>query len=322
MPSSALLRRLGPVAVRGRGPLALLDPLPLAVDVRCGLRLGLAEDMGVAADDLGGDRRPDVGHVEHALLRGELRVENDLEQQVAELARELRRRAGRRARRRPRTPPRAGGCAVTRCVCSRSQGQPSGARSRSEMPGHAPWRGGVGDGREGREVERAGRGRAPSGPRPSYRPGCRTFPPDGPPGRGGGQPRAESDRPRRADPAGPREGRLVVGEATRKRAAGTTSTRDRRFHGRGDQPLRDDQGEAGRRVQAPAEPGLGEERVQHRIAARSGAASARGAGDPASRVMSNSAFCCEYQSGKAELSSAARCLASGSRVSSLLTRNR
>ena len=55
--------------------------------------LDLAEDVRVAAHDLGGDRPIHVGQVEGALLRGELRVEDDLEQQVAELLGEVRRRA-------------------------------------------------------------------------------------------------------------------------------------------------------------------------------------------------------------------------------------
>ncbi len=44
--------------------------------------------MGVAPDDLRGDRGLDVGQVEDALFRGELGMEDDLEPQVAELIRE------------------------------------------------------------------------------------------------------------------------------------------------------------------------------------------------------------------------------------------
>ena len=54
-----------------------------------GPRHGVAEDVRVAADDLRGDGRLDVGQVEDARLGGELGVEHDLEQQVAELAGEL-----------------------------------------------------------------------------------------------------------------------------------------------------------------------------------------------------------------------------------------
>ena len=46
----------------------------------------VAEDVRVAAHDLGADRALDVREVEDVLLGGELRVEHDLEQQVAELA--------------------------------------------------------------------------------------------------------------------------------------------------------------------------------------------------------------------------------------------
>ena len=50
--------------------------------------------MRVAADDLRREGRLHVAQVEHALLRGELRVQHDLEQQVAELAGELGRGPG------------------------------------------------------------------------------------------------------------------------------------------------------------------------------------------------------------------------------------
>ena len=76
------------------GPLLGLDALPLAVHVRRRPRLGLAEHVGVAADDLRGQRGLDVGQVEHVGLRRELGVEDDLEQQVAELPRQIGRRTG------------------------------------------------------------------------------------------------------------------------------------------------------------------------------------------------------------------------------------
>ena len=62
---------------------------------------------------LGRDRRLDVGQIEHAGLRGELRMEHDLQEQVAEPSA----RAGsrrRRARHRPRTSPPAGACGARR----------------------------------------------------------------------------------------------------------------------------------------------------------------------------------------------------------------
>ena len=89
MPSSAPL--VGALPSRLALALGRLDPLPLAVDVRRGARLGLAEHVRMAPDDLRRDRGLDVGQVEHAGLGGELRVEHDLQPQVAELAGELRR---------------------------------------------------------------------------------------------------------------------------------------------------------------------------------------------------------------------------------------
>ncbi len=50
--------------------------------------------MWVAAHDLGRDRGLDVGEVEHARLRGKLRMQDDLQPQIPELTGELRRRTG------------------------------------------------------------------------------------------------------------------------------------------------------------------------------------------------------------------------------------
>ena len=99
MPSNAPAGRWPSPAVRSaslgrRRPLVRLDLLPVAVHVRRGPRHGIAEHVRVAADDLGRDRRLDVGQVEDAGLGGELGVEHDLEQQVAELAGQRRRGAG------------------------------------------------------------------------------------------------------------------------------------------------------------------------------------------------------------------------------------
>ena len=100
MPSSALRSAPWPrpprrVAGRAAASCALvgLDPLPLPVHVRGGPRDGVAEDVRVAADDLPGDRRLDVGEVEDAGLGRELGVQDDLEQEVAELLRQRRRGA-------------------------------------------------------------------------------------------------------------------------------------------------------------------------------------------------------------------------------------
>ena len=76
---------------RLRGPLRLLDPLPLAVDVGRRADLRVAEDVRVAADDLARDRGLDVGQVEDAGLGGQLGVEDDLQPEVAELGGQLRR---------------------------------------------------------------------------------------------------------------------------------------------------------------------------------------------------------------------------------------
>ena len=102
---------------------------------------------------LDGDRRPDVGHVEHAGLGRELRVEDDLEQQVAELARELR---GRARVERVVDLVRL----LEQVVAQRGVGllpvprAAVGLAQPGREPGHAPRRGEVGDGRHGREIER------------------------------------------------------------------------------------------------------------------------------------------------------------------------
>ncbi len=75
------------------GALVRLDPLPLAVHVRRGPRLGVAEHVRMAAHDLRRDRRLDVGQVEDPGLGRQLGVEHDLEQEVTELAGQRRRRA-------------------------------------------------------------------------------------------------------------------------------------------------------------------------------------------------------------------------------------
>ena len=89
------IARLRDVGLRGSGFRALvgLDPFPLPVHVRCGPRLRVAEDVGMAAHDLGRDRRLDVGQVEDPGLGGQLGVEHDLEEEVTELAGQRGRRA-------------------------------------------------------------------------------------------------------------------------------------------------------------------------------------------------------------------------------------
>ena len=180
-PVERALRRRGPVGPvaaggRGLGALAGLDPLPLAVHVGRGARLGVAEHVRVAAHDLRRERGPDVGHVEHALLGGELRVEDHLEQQVAELAGELR---GRAALERVVDLVRLLEEVVPQRVV-RLLPVPRAAVGLPEAggdPGHPPRRREVGDGRD------RARGTAVSlelvrgeRRRPSSRPGCRCCP--------------------------------------------------------------------------------------------------------------------------------------------------
>ena len=89
------MRRPTPRPRRGCGrALVGLDPLPLAIHVGRGPRDRVAEDVRMAADDLRGDRRLDVGEVEDAGLGRQLGVEDDLEPQVAELAGQLGRGPG------------------------------------------------------------------------------------------------------------------------------------------------------------------------------------------------------------------------------------
>ena len=71
------------------GPLIGLDRLPVAEDLLDTVDLDAAEDVGMAAHDLAGDRSIHVGEIEGPLFRGELRVQDDLEQEVAELIGEI-----------------------------------------------------------------------------------------------------------------------------------------------------------------------------------------------------------------------------------------
>ena len=288
MPSRALRAGSGPVA-RGLGPLALLDPLPLAVDVRRGPGLGLAEHVRVAPDDLARDRRPHVGHVERALLRRELRVEHDLEQQVAELPGEL----GRRAR-----PERVVDLVrlLQQVVAQRLVGLllvPRAAVGRAQPvrdPGHAPGRGDVRD--------RARRARGTAAPARSSAVSAPTVVPSGSPNR----PTAWSARVEAAedgDGVAPARRRAARGAAAarqphrsgapaRSRAAGTSEHGQGRLERRGDQPFGDDDREARRGIEPEAVPGLGEERVQHRPPAPP-ASGRRGLRDvPGDRVASPS----------------------------------
>ncbi len=78
--------------------LALLDRLPVGDDLVRAVGVDVAEDVGVAVDELVVDAARHVGQVEVPGLVGEPGVEDDLEEQVAQLL-----LAG--GRRRPRRPP-------------------------------------------------------------------------------------------------------------------------------------------------------------------------------------------------------------------------
>ena len=266
------------VALAGRGrlrPLAGLDPLPLAVHVRGGTRLGLAEHVGMAPDDLGRDRRPDVGHVEHALLGGELRVEDDLEEEIPELTGELRR-----------------GTALERVVdlvrlleqvvaqrLVRLLPVPRTAVGLPEAggdPGHPPRRGDVGHGRDGREVQR--RREVLRAQLADRRPVGETEPSDRVLGRV--QAPQDGDRIRAVAAMAARERLGNVSRIHEHAHPGgwDDEQRDRRLDRRRDESFHHDDPEPGRGVEPPAQASFSEERVQHR-AARLSASGRRFAGD-------------------------------------------
>jgi hypothetical protein len=62
-----------------------LNLVPLVEDGFSGVRLGVAEDVGMAADELFVDSAEGLSDVEEALFGGHLGVEDGLEQEVAEL---------------------------------------------------------------------------------------------------------------------------------------------------------------------------------------------------------------------------------------------
>ena len=68
-----------------------LDPLPVLPDAAGGARLDVAEDVGMARDELRVDSSRHRGEIAVALLFEQEREEEDLEEQVAELVLELRR---------------------------------------------------------------------------------------------------------------------------------------------------------------------------------------------------------------------------------------
>ena len=248
-----------PVLGDRRSPFVGLDPLPLAVHVGRRPCDRVAEDMWMAADDLGCDRRLDVGQVEDAGLGRQLRVQDDLEPQVAELTGELRSSRRPRARRRPRTPPRGGACAAT-CGSARDPtgSHPAGAagrRSRASPtapPRPAPVRPAPGT------ASRPGRRHRAT--RPSRHRDRRTDRPDGRPGRAAAG--ATADRARRARAARERRGTTVTvsGAQDPKR---DDQQRARRLDRGADERLARDDLEAVRRIESPAKSRLRDERVEH-----------------------------------------------------------
>ena len=116
------------------GPLVGLDRLPVAQHLRGTVGdLHVAEDVRVAADDLGGNGPIHVGQVEVALLGRELRMQDDLEEEVAELLGKVGRAAALDGIDRLVRLLEHDTGAGSGWVCLRSQGQPSGARSRALM---------------------------------------------------------------------------------------------------------------------------------------------------------------------------------------------
>ena len=245
--------------------------------------------MRVAADDLRGDRGLDVGQVEHAGLGRQLGVEDDLEEQVAELLGECRRRRPPRARRRPRRPPRAGGCAATRGSARGPTGSrpaaAAGPRSRASprgwrRPAPAPPGRGTAGARRAASVSSADRDRG-GRPEPADRVVGRdraarehverpSAPPRPVPTRAAARPASATADGRRRHPLRPEDRR----RHDQDRPRWLERRRDERFG-------RDDL-EAGGEVESPAEPCLGDERVEHR---RPPLAAPRG-----SRVIVTAAF--------------------------------
>ena len=230
-----------------------------------GPRLGVAEDVRMAAHDLRRDRGVDVGQVEDALLGGELGVEHDLEAAG--------RRAPRRARRAPRLervvdlvglleevlPQRLRGSARGPTGSRRAgaagrlmQGIAHGARER---PPRARPAGG-----------RTGAARSAVASAPTVAPSAApNRPTDGPPGRAGRGRRAASRPP---GPWRPGSGSGSAASAAlplsaRSTASGTSSSGPRWLERRRDQALGGDDLEAGGEVEAPAEARLRDERVEH-----------------------------------------------------------
>ena len=258
MPSSALLRGRRRRR-RPRAPSALIrSHWRLTSDAVS--RLGVAEHVRVAADDLRGERGLDVGQVEDAFLGGELGVQDDLQQQVAELAGQL---GGRAALERVVDLVRL----LEQVVAQRGVGLLAVPRTAVRLaqpvadPGHRP------RSRRRPPRARAGRGsRARRGSAASRAPMVVASAAPEPPDRVVRRVEAAEDRQRvvaaGSVAAGQRRHRLAAPVAPEQRGRHDQHG-PRRLDGRADEPLGGDQLDARARIQSPAQPRLGQEGVQH-----------------------------------------------------------
>ena len=136
-PLSVVLRRdsrAATCAEPGRRLLARAPSSPPTVSTTCsvvtvGSSAVAGEDVRMASHELVADRLDRVGDGEVAGLLANLREEHRLVEVVAELLAQVRRRRRSRSPRALRRSLRARRAAASASVCSRSQGQPSGARS-------------------------------------------------------------------------------------------------------------------------------------------------------------------------------------------------
>ena len=122
---------LFPVAQHGGG--RALDVRVHIGVVACRARSLVAKDVRMAAHQLAIQMVEHIGDGEVALVGGHLRIEEHLQAADRRVPQAGARSRGARWRRRPRRPLRACICGWNRRICSRSQGQPPGARRRAMM---------------------------------------------------------------------------------------------------------------------------------------------------------------------------------------------
>ncbi len=149
-------------------------------------------------------------------------------------------------------------------VCSRSHGQPSGSRSRAEIQGMPHGEAMSATGATGPRY--SGSPRSAARQRADGRGVREPEPADGMVG--GVEPADDRHGVRGVTPvpAGERPDHVSNRHARAHARGGHDQERDGRFDRRRDEALRDDDAEARRRVELPAEAGLREKRVQHRAA--------------------------------------------------------